>query len=157
MKDSNHACGFSLIELLIVVGVILVITAIAIPSLMRSKASANEASAVATLRSVNAACNTYSSTYNIGYPLTLLYLGPGSPTSSTAAGIVDSVVAGGIKSGYTFTYISGAPSSGQIRTYTVSASPTVPGNTGQRYFYTDQTGVIRQNLGTVATSSSTPI
>jgi type IV pilus assembly protein PilA len=157
MKDSNHACGFSLIELLIVVGVILVITAIAIPSLMRSKASANEASAVATLRSVNAACNTYSSTYNIGYPLTLLYLGPGSPTSSTAAGIVDSVVAGGIKSGYTFTYISGAPSSGQIRTYTVSASPTVPGNTGQRYFYTDQTGVIRQNLGAVATSTSTPI
>jgi type IV pilus assembly protein PilA len=157
MKDSNRASGFSLIELLIVVGIILVITAIAIPSLMRSKASANEASAVATLRSVNAACNTYTSTFNIGYPLILLYLGPGSPTSSTAAGIVDSVVAGGIKSGYTFSYVSGAPSSGQIRTYTFSASPTVPGNTGQRYFYTDQTGVIRQNLGTVATSSSTPI
>ena len=157
MRDSNKECGFSLIEILIVVAVILVITAIAVPSLLRSKASANEASAVATLKNVSTACTTYNATYNIGYPLTLKYLGPGTPTNSTAAGIIDTVVAGGIKSGYTFTYVSGAPSSGQIRTYTLSASPTVPNKTGQRYFFVDQTGVIRQNIGGSATSSSKPI
>jgi len=93
----------------------------------------------------------------MGYPLALKYLGPGTPPSSTAADMVDSLLAAGIKSGYTITYVSGAPNSGQVRTYTISASPTVADKTGQRYFFTDQTGVIRQNYGAVATSSSTPI
>ena len=157
MTDANRKRGFSLLELLIVVAVILIIAAIALPNLFRSKMSANEASAVGSLKAVNAACVNYTSTWNVGYPLLLSYLGPGSPTSSRGAGIIDSLLASGVKSGYAFTYVSGAPSGGQVRTYTISASPTVANKTGQRYFFTDQTGVIRQNLGGVATSSSTPI
>ena len=157
MKNEDIRRGFSLIELLVVIAVILAISAIAIPNLLRSKISANEASAVASLRTLNSSCNIYSSTYSIGFPLALNYMGSATPASLTAAGLVDSQLAGGIKSGYTFTYVSGAPNAGQVRTYTISASPTVPNMTGQRYFFTDQTGLIRQNSGAVATSSSTPI
>ncbi len=157
MKDINRERGFSLMELLIVVAIILIIAAIAIPKLFRSKMAANEASAVGSLKAVNASCVTYASTWNIGYPVVLSYLGPGTPTSSTAAGMVDSLLAVGAKSGYTFRYVSGAPSGGKVTTYTLTANPTVPDTTGQRYFFTDQSGVIRQNLGAVATSSSSPI
>jgi type IV pilus assembly protein PilA len=157
MTDTNQERGFSLMELLIVVAVILAITAIAVPNLFRSKMAANEASAVGSLKAVNGSCVTYASTWNVGYPVALRYLGPGTPTSSTGAGMIDSLLAAGAKSGYTFAYVSGAPSGGQVRTYTLRANPTVPNKTGQRYFFTDQSGVIRQNLGGVATSSSTPI
>ena len=135
----------------------MIISAIAIPNLLRSKISANEASAVGSLKVLNSACVIYSSRWNVGYPLALRYLGPGTPASSTAAGLVDSLLAGGVKSGYTITYTSGAPSSGQVRTYTIRAKPTVANHTGQRHFFTDQSGVIRQNLNAAATSSNTPI
>jgi len=157
MTGTNRERAFSLMELLIVVAVILIIAAIAVPKLFRSKMAANEASAVGSLKAVNAACVSYASTWSVGYPVVLSYLGPGTPTSATGAGIIDSLLAGGTKSGYTFSYISGAPSGGQVRTYALRANPTVPNQTGQRYFFTDQTGVIRQNLGSVATSSSAPI
>lgn len=157
MTGTNHKRGFSLVELLIVVAVILIISAFAIPKLLRSKMQANEASAVGSLKALNNACAGYATTYGVGYPLLLGYLGPGTRTSSTAAGIIDSVLASGVKSGYTFTYVSGAPSAGQVRTYTINANPTTVNRTGQRYFFTDQTGVLRQNLRGVATSSSPPI
>src|SRR5437899_2880581 len=95
--------GFSLIELLIVVAIILIIAAIAIPNLLRSKMAANEASAVGSLRSLNTACITYSTTYG-SYPAGLSNLGPGSPATSTTADLIDSVPASGTKSGYSFTF-----------------------------------------------------
>src|SRR5437868_5543804 len=73
---SKHA-GFSLIELLIVVAVILVIAAIAIPNLLRSRMVANEASAVASVRSINTSQVVYQSSYNIGYAANLISLGDG--------------------------------------------------------------------------------
>src|SRR3989454_8135040 len=83
--------GFSLIELLIVVAIILIIAAIAIPNLLCSKMAANDASAVGSLRSLNTACITYSTTYG-SYPTALANLGPGSPAPSTTADLVDSVL-----------------------------------------------------------------
>ena len=68
--------GFSLIELLIVVAIILIIAAIAIPNLLRSRIAANQASAVGSLRTLNTAEVTYASTYNSGYAAALSYLGP---------------------------------------------------------------------------------
>jgi type IV pilus assembly protein PilA len=156
MKDAKAMRGFSLMELLIVVAVILVISAIAIPNLMRSKRLANEASAVNSLKVINTGIVNYSSSWGVGFPLLLSYLGPGAPTSSKAAGIIDSVLAAGTKSGYIFTYVSGAPSSGQVRTYTISASPTIP-QLGGRYFFSDQTAVIRQSSSGAATASSAQI
>src|SRR5216684_3972087 len=116
----NKQKGFSLIELLIVVAIILIIAAIAIPNLLRSRMAANEASAVGSLRTLNTAAVTYSSTYpSVGYPGALSELAPASPATSAAADLVDSVLAGGTKSGYAFTWApgTGTPSNG----YTINA------------------------------------
>src|SRR5580698_124027 len=110
--------GFSLIELLIVVAIILIIAAIAIPSLMRSKIAANEASAVGSLRTINTAILSYSSSYGGTFPSTLANLGPSSSPSSTSADLIDAVLCTGTKSGYTFTYTPGAAdASGLITSY----------------------------------------
>ena len=149
--------GFSLIELLIVVAIILIIAAIAIPNLLRSRMAANEASAVGSLRTINTACVTYSTTYpTVGYPASLAALGPASSATSASADLVDSVLSGGTKSGYTFAFTqntSNTPSVG----YTVTADPSSRGTTGQRGFYTDQSGVIRANSTATASSSDSPL
>src|SRR5512147_1701733 len=97
--------GFSLIELLIVVAIILIIAAIAIPNLLRSRIAANQASAIGSIRILNTAEITYSSSYGQGFTTTLAQLGPpaSGPVSAAAAGLIDSVLAGGTKSGYNFT------------------------------------------------------
>jgi type IV pilus assembly protein PilA len=154
----NKQKGFSLIELLIVVAIILIIAAIAIPNLLRSRMAANEASAVGSLRTLNTAAITYSTTYNIGYPGTLAKMGPAATASSTTADLIDSVLTGGVKSGYTFAYVAGTPdTSGSINSYTITGAPTNPQVTGSRYFFTDQSGVIRANAGATANVNSTPI
>ena len=144
--------GFSLIELLIVVAIILIIAAIAIPNLLRSKMAANEASAVGSLRTLNTSAVAYSTTYGT-YPASLAALGPSSTPSSTAADLIDSVLSAGTKSGYTFTFTAGT---GNL-SYTITAAPSTPGVTGQRGFFTDQSGVIRGDAGGTATVTSTPI
>ena len=156
----NKQKGFSLIELLIVVAIILIIAAIAIPNLLRSKMAANEASAVGSMRTLNTASVTYSTTYG-GYPTSLGALGPiasGGTASSGLADLVDSVLASGSKSGYTFAYTKGSTdTAGNVLNYTITAGPSSPGTTGQRYFFTDQSGVIRANAAAAADSTSTPI
>src|SRR4051812_5637299 len=149
--------GFSLIELLIVVAIILIIAAIAIPNLLRSRMAANEASAVGSLRTINTACVTYSTTYGIGYPGALTNLGPTASATSTSADLVDSVLASGTKSGYTFTYTAGTAVGGSINDYSLTATPVTRQTTGQRTFYTDQSGVIRADATGTAGSTSTPI
>jgi type IV pilus assembly protein PilA len=144
--------GFSLIELLIVVAIILIIAAIAIPNLLRSKMAANEASAVGSLRTINTSAVAFSTTYG-NYPTVLKDMGPSTAPTSTAADLIDSVLANSSKSGYTFGYTATTP----YPSYTLNAGPSNPGVTGQRYFYTDQTGVIRADTSSAATSASTPI
>ncbi len=152
----NKQKGFSLIELLIVVAIILIIAAIAIPNLLRAKMAANEASAVGSLRTINTSCVAYSTSYGT-FPTALTNLGPiaaSGTASSTSADLIDSVLSAGTKSGYTFAY---SPANNN-QTYTLTATPVAVGQTGQRMFFTDQSGVIRANVtGAGATAASTPI
>lgn len=154
---NNKQKGFSLIELLIVVAIILIIAAIAIPNLLRSRMAANEASAVGSMRTINTACVTYSSTYGTGFPAALANLAPANPATAAAADLIDQVLAAKQKSGYAFTYAAGPAVGGVIPTYTLNADPISAGTTGQRHFFTDQSGVIRFDPGAVATVLSLPI
>jgi type IV pilus assembly protein PilA len=166
----NKQKGFSLIELLIVIAIILIIAAIAIPNLMRSKMAANEASAISSLRTLNTAEVTYATVYpSVGYSNDMPSLGglpavcsvPGGASAATAC-IIDEVLATATtlataKSGYFYTY-GGLIAVGGVNTaYTVTASPTIVGTAGQRYFFTDQSGVLRYGLTGPATLASSAI
>jgi type IV pilus assembly protein PilA len=157
--------GFSLIELLIVVAIILIIAAIAIPNLLRSRIAANEASAVGSMRTINTAEVTYASTYPAtGFAGSLAALGgSGTSSSSSNALLLDSVLGCSsgtgttpcAKSGYNFTLA--ASGSNPATFYTANAAPVSYDQTGKRYFYTDASGVIRYNTASAASSSDSAL
>ena len=152
--------GFSLIELLIVVAIILIIAAIAIPNLLRSRMAANEASAVGSIRTINTSQVTYASTYGVGFADTLAKLGGASPcTPGTAtACLIDSVLGGGTKSGYSFVVAGTAgTTAAPNNTYTVTGNPVARGSSGQSGFFSDESGVIRKNPTAAATVADAPI
>lgn len=151
--------GFSLIELLVVVGIILIISALAVPNFMHSRMVANEASAVGSIRSINTAAATYATTYpDQGLPASLAALGgaiPCTPTSATSC-LIDEVLSSGTKSGYTFVWTGDGllPSVA----YTITATPISLGGTGQRTFCSDQSGVIHfERSGAGCTNASAPL
>ena len=148
----RRARGFSLIELLIVVAIILIIAALAIPSFLRSRMAANESAAVGALRTVNTAQISYNSAYpSVGFSSTLTALSGTScnPPDSSSACLIDSALAGGTKSGYVFTLngVTGTPSG----TYQINAVPTLWNYSGIRYFCSFQDAVVRTSMTTITT------
>jgi type IV pilus assembly protein PilA len=146
--------GFSLIELLIVVAIILIIAAIAIPNLLRAKIAANESSAAASVRQISTAQIAYAAAYSAnGYAANLATLGPADATcsagpASTNACILDAVLAGGAKSGYQFKSagFGGPPAT----TFVSSSAPLTFNVTGVRNFCMVTDGVMRTNPGPAA-------
>jgi prepilin-type N-terminal cleavage/methylation domain-containing protein len=147
--------GFSLIELLIVVAIILIIAAIAIPNLLRARIAANESSAVASIRTLNTAQISYNSAYpTVGFASATANLAGTScaPPSSTGACLIDTTLAAGTKSGYVFTIggVSGTPAA----TYQFVASPISPNQSGVRYFCSFEDAVVRVNPTTAIAAGS---
>jgi type IV pilus assembly protein PilA len=158
--------GFSLIELLIVVAIILTIAAIGIPSLVRAKISANESSAAACVRQISTAQITYAVSYPlVGYATNLATLGPGNgntscsstgPTSSTAC-IIDDVLASGSKSGYQFLSVGDAAGGPAPNTEFVTSSAPLSYNvTGTKNYCMVTDGVLRLNIGQGAIAPDVP-
>ncbi|HMH05615.1 MAG TPA: prepilin-type N-terminal cleavage/methylation domain-containing protein [Terriglobales bacterium] len=158
--------GFSLIELLIVVAIILIIAAIAIPNLLRARIAANEASAVASIRTINTAEVTYVTAYPAtGYSITLAALGPAAAGTCatpvlTNACLIDFTLASAsttalAKSGYYFRVSnSTASATTPVSGYTIGAAPSTYNSTGVRLFCSIEDGVVRATPGA---SGSVPV
>lgn len=136
--------GFTLLELMIVLALVVIIAAIAIPSMKEAKINADEASAVASIRAINTAEVSYEATYG-GYAETLSNLGGADPCtkSSETACLLDESLAGGVKSGYRFAAVGGNASGGGNTSYVVGAAPEVYDRTGKRMFCSTEKNVIR--------------
>jgi type IV pilus assembly protein PilA len=142
--------GFSLIELLIVIAIILIIITVALPKMTNAMRYAHETAAIKAIQTIHTMQVQYNSQYG-RYAASLTEMGPPATGAATAASadLIDSGLAGGEKSGYKFTM------TGNQGGYVINATPVAYGNTGSRTFYSDQSMVIRENDGPEpATASS---
>jgi type II secretory pathway pseudopilin PulG len=148
------SASFPTIKIGIIGAMILIIAAVTVPSLLRAGSAQREGSAIGTLKMLNLAFMEYSTTFG-QYPsaITDLQKGASGVPSSTAADLIDSSLASGTKNGYVFTYVRAEGGAG----YSLSARPAKAHQTEARYFFTDQSGVIRFAIGQDADNSGAPV
>ena len=138
MLKLRERYGFTLVEIMIVVAIISLLAAIAIPNLLRARHNANEAASIAAVRTISTACESFRSAQTpTTYPASLAALGSATPP------YIDNILAGATastssKQGYYYTYALV-----NANQFTCTASPAVSGTTGTRVFFVDETGVIR--------------
>ena len=151
MNQNRKRRGFSLIELMIVIAIILIIATIALPKLNRAKMYAHETAAIKTMQTIHTAQTQYQSQFG-RFATSLTELGPpqsGQP-GPQSADLIDNNLASGEKSGYKF-IVTGNQSG-----YVISAVPVAYNSTGSRTFYSDQTMQIRQNYGPEPATAQSP-
>ncbi len=145
---------------IVMIPVILIIAAIAIPNLLRARMAANEASSVGALRGYSLAIVSYAEKCpEQGYPASTAKLGPGAGDCDSA-NLVDVVLAGPVprRSGYVFHYEPGTPdATGKVMSFTITADPITENTTGIRHFFLDESGVIRMESGRAASVESAPV
>lgn len=153
-QRSTTPRGFTMMELMIVVTIILILAAIEIPNLIRARMAANQAAAVANLRTIEMAEITYAVTYNRGYTSSLSQLGPsGQSSSSRAADLIDGMLASGAKGGYSYAYVPGPVVEGKVETYSLKAVPSAPCTTGTQYYSlnpSSESNIVSQNFHSAA-------
>ena len=172
----TRASGFTLVEIMIVVAIIALIAAIAIPNLLRARHNANETAAIGNMKTLVDGLEEFRANQS---PTT--YPGPGVVSGGLAAVTLpnlallvppyfDAILAGGVRQGYTFVYLQGAVLVINVttapgvtvpfntyNTYTLTAQPNAIGTTGTRQFFVDESGVIRVNQVGPATVASVPL
>lgn len=147
MREKSSTEGFSLIELLIVVGVILILASIAVPNFLKARRSANEAAAVASLKAIGSGQLAYRSSQGDFTTLDIL----------KQEQIIDDVLGSGYKSGYNF---SSNPGTTPSLEFTATGEPAVSTGittTGNRFFFVNQDQVIRYSIGSSADANSSPL
>jgi len=153
--NPRRSRGFSLIELLVVVAVILIIAAIAIPNFLRAKMAANESATVSSIHAINTAEIAYSSSCpSIGFSASLTELNV-SVLCVSGTNQIDNTLAAGTKSGYVYTYTPGATS--PTLTYGLNVDPLTRGVTGQRSFFSSEVSVTHYNQSAAATVNDNTI
>ena len=136
--------GFTLVEIMIVVAIIILLAAVAIPGLLRSRMNANEAAAISSVKTISWAATTYRAA-NSAYPSNI------SALSSTTPSYIDSVLGSGTKQGYNFVL------EGDTQNFNLTVTPVTPNITGVRSFFVDTGGVIRSSANGTADATSSPI
>ena len=147
--------GFTLVEIMIVVAIIALLAAIAIPNLLRARLNANETAALGALHTIASVCTSYHDVNYVAgttahtYPPNLVALGAAANAPGPA--YIDPVLETGTKQGYAFV-LAGTPTA-----YTCTAAPVTPNVTGERYFFVDESGVVRWAKGGAAGLGSPPV
>jgi type IV pilus assembly protein PilA len=151
MSNLRRRRGFSLIELLIVIAIILIIITIALPRFQKAQMFARDTAALGAIRTIHTVQVQYYSQYG-KYATSLTELGPpaSGADSPAAAGLIDNTLAAGEKGGYRFTL------SANQGGYIINANPVSYGTSGSKTFYSDQTMVIRQNFGPEPATANSP-
>ena len=133
LKNRKLSRGFTLVEIMIVVAIIALIAAIAVPNLLRARHNANETAAIGNLRTMVSAMESFRAAQNPpSYPAALTDLSAASPQ------YLNDTLAAGTVQGYDFAFAQVSANQ-----YTLNATPTTPGVTGTRHFFADETGVLR--------------